>query len=113
MSDSVHDNNSPWIHWDGQSCEVLLPMLGGGTLTAKWNPDTTYVVRIRKAGTSDWSVGFETPVTGGTFRGLDPDTEYEVEFCLRSPAGEVESIPVRFRTDPVGQGGEVIPFPKR
>lgn len=87
-------------------------MSGGGTLTAKWNPDTTYVVRIREAGTSDWSIGFETPVAGGTFRDLNSDTEYEVEFRLRCPAGESDPIPVRFRTDPAGQGGKVIPFPR-
>lgn len=88
-------------------------MSGGGALTAKWNPDTTYVVRIRKTGTSDWSVGFEMPVAGITFRDLDPDTEYEVEFRLLGPAGEREPTLTRFHTGSGGKGGEVIPFPKR
>lgn len=113
MNNSDHDHNGPRIQWDGQSCVVSLPMAGGGALTAKWKPDTTYVVRIRKVGTSDWSCGFEMPVAGSTFRGLDPDTEYEVEFRLRGPDGESGPIPVRFRTDPIGTGGKVIPFPKR
>lgn len=113
MSGSNRGEAGPRIRWDGRDCVVTLPMAGGGNLEAKWTPETTYVVRIRESGTGEWSFGFETPVAGGTFRGLRPDTEYEVEFRLRGPSGEGDPIPARFRTDPAGQGGEVIPFPKR
>lgn len=113
MTEPRHADARPGIRWDGQTCEVVLPMSGGGALTAKWTPDTTYVIRIREAGAAEWSYGFETPVAGGTFRGLAPDTEYEVEFRMRGPSGEGEPIPARFRTDPAGEGCEVIPFPKR
>ena len=112
LSNTDKDNPTPQIQWNGSVCTVTLPMAGGGDLTAEWKPKTTYITRIRKAGSEDWSVGFETPVGGGTFRWLEPDTEYEVELTVRDPVAEVLPAYARFRTGPAGEGGEVIPFPK-
>lgn len=111
LNNNENDSGAPLIQWDGHTFIVALPMSGGGTLTAEWQPETTYTTRIREAHAGDWSVGFETPVGGGTFRGLEPDTEYEVEVSIQGPAGDIDPLYVRFRTDPEGEGGEVIPFP--
>ena len=113
MTGSNRDEVGPRIRWDGRVCVVTLPMAGGGNLEAKWTPETTYVVRIREAGIGEWSFGFETPVAGATFRSLRPDTEYEVEFRVRGSSGEGDPVLARFRTDPVGESGKVVPFPKR
>ena len=113
LGNSKNDEQIPRIQWDGSICTITLPMSGGGTLTAEWQPDITYAVRIKEANTQQWSVGFETPVGGSTFRHLKPDTEYEVEIAVCGSANDLEPVYIAFRTDPAGQGGEVIPFPKR
>ena len=48
-------------------------------MEAKWNPNLTFVVRVREVGTDKWSFGFETPLTCCTLVDLKPDTEYEMQ----------------------------------
>ncbi|MCZ0951192.1 MAG: fibronectin type III domain-containing protein [Rhodospirillaceae bacterium] len=89
-------------------------MQEGNVLDASWNPGATYVVRIREAGTEEaWSRGFETPLTHISFTDLEPDTEYEIQVCVKSAAGEGEPKLVRIRTSPTGNTDNVIPFPRR
>ena len=52
---------------------------------------STFMARIRQLGERDWSVGFETPLKGCTFRRLKPNTEYEIE--LRAIVGDLEGEP--------------------
>lgn len=102
----------PEITWDGKTWSVILPLEDGRTLEAKWSPGVTYVVRIREAGTEQWSFGLETPVKSFTFSDLRPDTEYEVQVRRKTAAGEGEAACIRLRTGPAGDSGNVIPFPK-
>ena len=83
-------------------------------MEAKWDVGTTFVARIREAGTDQWSVGFETPFRCCRFVGLKPDTAYEVEVRFRTAGGEREPGIVRIHTGAQGgSGGNVVPFPKR
>ena len=111
MGKSEHEELVPRIHWDGKTCKATFPMFGGSKLTAEWEPDTTPTIRIREVGTETWSIGFETPVGGGVFHGLKPDTEYEVEYVIRGPLSDGQPVIKRVRTSPAKQAGNVIPFP--
>ena len=103
----------PSIQWDGKSWFVALPVEDGKVVEARWTPGITHVVRIRERGTEEWSFGFETPVTGCTFTGLKPDTEYELEVRSKNAHGESAPSCLTIRTDPEGGIANVIPFPKR
>ena len=107
------NDNLPSVAWDGRGMQVRLPDNEGSVIEASWQVSVTNVVRIRKAGTEVWSVGFETPLTHCQFSGLAPDTEYEVEIRAKTAAGEGEPAHAKFRTRPDGAAGNVIPFPKK
>ena len=98
---------NPQIKWDGKTFFVTLP-IEGRVIEAKWDPGLTYVVRIREFGTDEWSFGFETPLTGCSFVGLKPDTEYEMQVRSKNVAGESESAYAKCRTDPTGGTGEIV-----
>ena len=104
---------SPEIKWEDKTWLVTLPMEDGKVLNAKWQPGITYVIRIREAGTEQWSFGFETPIPGCTFVDLKPDTEYELQARTRNAASEGDPRLFRIRTNRTGRAGNVIPFPKR
>ena len=103
---------NPKIKWDGKTWSVSLPV-EGRVLDAQWDPNHTYVVRVREVGTEQWSVGFETPLTHCTVVDLKPDTEYEMQLRAKNSAGEGEPIYSKVRTNSEGISGNVIPFPKR
>ena len=105
--------NSPQVKWEDGTWFVTLPLEDGKMIEASWKPGLTYVVRIREAGSEDWSFGFETPITSFTFVDLKPDTEYELEVRSKSSAGMGPPAIVGIRTGPTGVGGNVIPFPRQ
>ena len=110
----MSQTKNPEVKWEDSKWFVALPLEDGRTVEASWKPALTYVVRIREAGTdNDWSFGFETPVTSFTFIDLKPDTEYELQVRSKNAAGEGAPVFFSIRTGPTGQGGNVIPFPKR
>ena len=104
---------SPQIKWEGDEWSISLPLEDGRVVNASWKPGVTYVVRIREAGEDkDWSFGFETPITSFTFVDLKPDTEYELQVRTKNAAGEGAPAFFSIRTDPAGDAGNVIPFPR-
>ena len=110
----TQDNKTgPEIQWDGKTWLVTLPVENGKVLEAKWEPGLTYVIRIREAGTQDWSFGFETPIATCTFVDLKPDTEYELQVRAKNAAGEGAPSYLTMRTNPAGGSSNIIPFPKR
>ena len=108
-----HEGTNPEIKWEGGTWFVTLPVDNGKVIEATWKPGVTYVVRIRKSGTEQWSFGIEIPVTGCTFVDLNPDTEYELQVRAKNAAGEGTPALFRVRTTPTGNSGNVIPFPKQ
>ena len=62
----------------------------------------TYVARIKEADSDEWSVGFETPLTGCQFVGLQPDTEYDFDVRAKNEHGESDPAIAKVRTDPEG-----------
>ena len=106
------DVSAPTVEWHEGELRVSLP-LHGQTVDAKWRPATTTVVRIRQAGTESWSPGFETPLSGCSFVGLEPDTEYDIQITHKNAAGEGPPSELRCRTKANGDVGNIIPFPKR
>lgn len=102
----------PSVEWTEGEFRVSLP-LQGGTVDAKWRPGATTVVRIREAGAETWSPGFETPLNGCSFVGLEPNTEYEIQVTHKNAAGEGPPARLRCRTEPNGDVGKIIPFPKK
>ena len=103
----------PEVKWEDGTWFVTLPVDGGKVVEARWKPGVTYVVRIREAGTEHWGWGFETPISSFTFVDLKPDTEYQVQVSARNAQGEGGTSYISLRTDPAGDSGNVIPFPKR
>ena len=101
------------VYRDGATWFVTLPLQCGQAIDAKWQPDIAYVVRIREKGVAEWSLGFETSITGCTFIDLKPDTDYEVQ--IRSKTARSESAPTytSIRTNPAGGTTNIITFPKR
>ena len=96
--------------WDGRTktFSIVLSKAGigdGEGVEAEWTPTLTYVVRIREADSGEWSVGFETPLTGCGFVGLKPGTEYEVEVRSKNEHGESDPVLARARTDSAGSIG--------
>ena len=103
---------SPQIKWEDNEWTVTLPLEDGRVLNASWKPGVTYVARIREAGSEDWSFGFESPVATITFVDLKPDTEYEMQIRTKNATGEGAPAFFRIRTDPAGDSGNVVPFPR-
>ena len=90
----------PKVEWKDDMLFVTLPdQTYGRTLEAKWKPGITTVVRIREAGTEDWSVGFETPLNACSFADLKPDTRYEIMIAHKNEAGEGAPLVKEFRTE--------------
>ena len=112
-------NLNPDINWDGNEFFVTLPLpkelpkKDSVVIEAKWKPVYTYVIRIREVGTKDWSLGFETPLTGGSYVDLKPETEYEIQIRAKNSAGEGEPAYIKTRTSPKGHISNVIPFPPK
>ena len=107
---STARQDRPPVSWDGRTgiFSIVLSKVGGEDgdgIEAEWAPPITYVVRIREVDTSEWSIGFETPLTGCGFVGLKPATEYEVEVRSKNQHGESDPVLVRARTGPVGNLG--------
>ena len=102
----------PSIEWTEGEFRVSLP-LQGGMIDAKWRPGTTTVVRIRETDAEAWSPGFETPLNGCSFVGLEPDTEYEIQVTHKNAMGEGPPTSLKCRTKPNGDIGKIIPFPKK
>lgn len=105
--------SAPIINWDGAEWVVRLPVEDDKVLEAKWAPRLTYVVRIREAGASKWSFGFETPLTHFSFVDLKADTDYEMEVRSKTSSGEGEPKLIRLHTNPTGHTDNIIQFPKR
>ncbi len=114
---SDHGNKPPGIapsvEWSDGELRVSLPFEEGKVIDAKWRPELTTVVRIRELGAEDWSPGFETPLQGCSFVGLKPDTEYELQVTHKNAKGEGPAARMRCRTQPSGQMGEIVPFPRQ
>ena len=70
-------NANPQIKWDGKNFSVTLPVAAtlelkkGGVVEAKWNPNFTFVVRVREVGT-DKQFG-QRRGSGSDRRGADRD----------------------------------------
>lgn len=101
----------PPVSWNGETKTFSIVLSGlkgiGATesLEAEWVPPITYVVRLREVGTDEWSVGFETPLTGVSFVYLKPNTEYEMELRSKNAHGESAPVLARARTKPNGSIG--------
>lgn len=93
---------APSVEWDGSTVSVVLPQQTEGSIEARWKPGVTYVVRLREAGSSEWSFGFETPLTHAGVIGLKPNTEYEFSVTAKNDSGESEPAITRVRTNPEG-----------
>lgn len=107
---STASQERPPVSWDGQTktFSIVLSTLGIGDsagVEAEWTPPITYVVRIREVDSGEWSVGFETPLTGCGFVDLKPGTDYEVEVRSKNEHGESDPVSVRVRTDSAGSIG--------
>ena len=102
----------PRIEWTEGEFRISLP-LQGGMIDAKWRPGTTTVARIRETGTETWSLGFETPLNGCSFVGLQPNTEYEIQVTHKNAAGEGPPTKLRCKTRSNGDVGKIIPFPRK
>ena len=96
---TVRQDNPP-VSWNADAKKFSISMAGpdGGGVEAEWEPQITYVVRIREVGTDEWSYGFETPLTSCGFDGLKPDTEYEVEVRAKNDSGVSEPSVSKVRT---------------
>lgn len=115
MAEQPHLPN-PKIEWKDGKFLVSLPMQGG-VIDAKWRPTVTFVVRIGEPGTELWSPGFETPLNGCSFVGLQPNTEYEIMVAHKSTAGEGPPTKLRCKSSrsprsdaPTLRGGRSIPL---
>ena len=101
--------SKPPVSWDGRTRTFSIVLDGlkdiEGGIEAQWSPLITYVVRIRKVGTTEWSVGFETPLTGCGFVDLQPDTEYEMEVRSKNAHGRSGPVSIKVRTNPEGSLG--------
>ena len=96
--------NIPPVSWDSNTGTFQIRLMGvyGKDLEIDWKPEVTYVVRIRDANDGEWSVGFETPITGVAFTNLTPDTEYELERRPKKNGILGEPVRTRIRTEPSG-----------
>jgi len=106
---SKKSQSKPPVSWDGRTgaFSVVLDGLEGteGGIEVEWSPTITYVVRIREVGTTEWSVGFETPLTGCGFVNLKPNTEYEMEVRSKNAHGTSGPVSTMVRANPDGRVG--------
>lgn len=108
---STGRQSQPPVSWNAnaKTFSIVLSGLDGSGVRdgveAEWKPPFTYVVRIREANTSNWSFGFETPLTACGFVDLKPDTEYDVEVRTKNRDGESEPVLIKVRTSPAGSLG--------
>ncbi len=104
---STSSQSRPPVSWNGNSKTFSIVLSGseGAGVEAEWTPPITYVVRIREANTGEWSIGFETPLTGCSFVGLKPDTEYEVEVRSKNDQGESSPVTATVRATEEGSVG--------
>ena len=108
---STGSQSKPPVSWNGKTKTFSIVLSGlkgiGGEdgIEAEWSPPITYVVRIREVNTSNWSVGFETPLTGCGFVDLKPNTEYEIEVRSKNVHGESGPVLAKVRTSPEGSLG--------
>lgn len=89
---------TPPVVWDGQTFHINLK---AANIEAKWQPEVTFVIRIREVG-KEWSVGFETPLTGCSLTDLRPGADYEME--VRTKQDGRISEPTRVRIHPDASG---------
>ncbi len=85
-------DEGPVLKWDEDRIQVELPKRLGRTLEARWQPNVTSVVRIRKKGTTSWSPGFETVLNRCGFVDLEPGTDYEIKLTHKNEVGEGEPV---------------------
>lgn len=104
------DKQEPKLHWDGtkRRWDVFLPVQNedgsASGVAANWNQLIWTVLRIRKqAHGSEWSPGFETPISSITFSDFDPCAVYEVEMWFRDSAGDGPRKVFEIRTDKKGR----------
>ena len=100
----------PEIKCDRKNWLVTHPVENGMFLDPRWEPGLTYVIRIREAGTQDWSFGFEIPIASCTFVDLKPDTEYELQFRAKNAAGEGAPSYLTMRTNSAGGSSNTSRF---
>ena len=94
--------DGPLIEWKDGEFFVSLPM-GGDVVEARWRPTVLSVVRVREIGVDEWSPGFETPISGCSFVGLKPDTEYEFMITYKNDEGEGPPAFAKARTNSKGE----------
>ena len=102
MTGEVALVDNPKVEWKDQMLVVSLPDKRGRVMEARWKPTIISVIRIRRVGEEKWSVGFETPLNGCSFVGLDPGVEYEVKVTHKNAVGEGEPAYLKVRPD--GEG---------
>ena len=110
VSSELAMNVGPVLNWDGKTISVSLPMNGGKAVDAEWQPNITYVVRVRKAGEKTWNFGFELPLTSCSIVDLEPDTEYEIAVSSKNTSGESEAVMAMARTNSTGELGTPKPM---
>lgn len=107
-----NEKQEPRLDWDGSKhrWDVLLPLQdeAGNVVKANWNQNVWTVLRIRKqAQGSEWSPGFETPISSIMFSDFDPCTVYELEMWHRNSAGNDGPRKIfKIRTDENGHPTE-------
>ena len=100
--------SKPPVSWDGSKGTFSIVLSGlkdlgpADSIEAEWTPPLMYIVRIREVGSSDWSIGFETPLRGCGFVGLKPDAKYEVQIRAKNSVGESEPAFIEFSAGPNG-----------
>ena len=88
-------SEQPKVEWKDATLFVSLPDKRGRVISASWKPTVTSVVRIRRVGDEKWSIGFETPLNGCSFVGLEAGVEYDVKVTHKNAAGESEPVYVK------------------
>ena len=100
MTGEVPLDEDPKVEWKDETFFVSLPDKRGRVMSARWKPTVTSVVRIRPVGEEKWSVGFETPLNGCSFVGLEPGVEYQVKLTHKNISGESEPAYMKVQTNP-------------
>ena len=108
MTGEIPLSENPKVEWKDEMLFVSLPDKKGRIMEAQWKPTVTSVIRIRRVGEENWSVGFETPINGCSFVSLDPGVEYEVKLTHKNAVGEGKPAYQKIRT-----GGESSPAHKQ